>query len=49
MPPDGKLEASGSLWMSCAPENFSMTTPPLSNVRNASCFSAVEPVCGWNQ
>ena len=49
MPPDGKLEASGSLWMSCAPQKRSMGWPSSSKVRKASCFSAVSPVCGWNQ
>ena len=49
MPPDGKLEASGSLWMSCAPLNRSMGRPSSSKVRKASCFSAVSPVWGWNQ
>src|SRR5687767_1651722 len=48
-PPDGKLEASGSLWISCAAENASIAWPFSSNERNASCFSAVSPVCGWNQ
>src|SRR5476651_1037776 len=48
-PPDGKLEASGSLWMSCAPVNFSIGFVLSSKLRKASCFSAVRPVCGWNQ
>jgi hypothetical protein len=49
IPPDGKLEASGSLWMSWAPLKRSMGRPSSSKVRKASCFSAVSPVCGWNQ
>ena len=49
IPPEGKLEASGSLWMSCAPEKRSMGRPSSSKVRKASCFSAVRPVWGWNQ
>ena len=48
-PPDGKLEASGSLWISWSPVNCSMATFCSSKFRNASCFSAVSPVCGWNQ
>jgi len=49
MPPEGNEDASGSLWMSCAPEKRSMGRPSSSKVRKASCFSAVSPVCGWNQ
>jgi hypothetical protein len=49
MPPEGKLEASGSLWISWAPLKRSMGWPSSSKVRNESCFSAVRPVCGWNQ
>src|SRR5262245_41016191 len=49
IPPEGKLEASGSLWMSCAPLKRSMGEPCSSKVRKASCFSAVSPVWGWNQ
>ena len=49
MPPDGKLDASGSDWMSCEPEKRSIGVPSLSMWRNASCFSAVAPVSGWNQ
>src|SRR6185312_17060712 len=48
-PPDGKLDASGSLWINCSPVNDSMGWRSSSNDRNASCFSAVRPVCGWNQ
>ncbi len=49
MPPDGNEDASGSLWMSWAPLKRSMGCPSSSKVRKASCFSAVRPVCGWNQ
>src|SRR5688572_9566613 len=49
MPPEGKLDASGSLWMSWAPLKRSMGRPSSSKVRKASCFSAVRPVWGWNQ
>src|SRR6185369_2391589 len=49
MPPDGNEDASGSLWMSWAPLNRSIGIPSSSKVRKASCFSAVSPVCGWNQ
>ena len=34
--------------MSCAAPNASIGWPS-SNERKASCFSAVSPVCGWNQ
>src|SRR5712691_1035497 len=49
MPPEGKLLASGSLWINCAPLKRSIGIPSSSKVRKASCFSAVRPVCGWNQ
>ena len=49
IPPDGKLDASGSLWMSWAPLKRSIGWPSSSKVRKASCFSAVRPVWGWNQ
>jgi len=35
--------------MSILPENSLMTRPSPVGVRNASCFSAVRPVMGWNQ
>src|SRR5690242_15388612 len=35
--------------MSCSPENFSIGVLFSSKLRNESCFSAVSPVCGWNQ
>ena len=34
-------------WVS--PLNDSIGDPSSSSWRNASCFSAVSPVCGWNQ
>jgi len=49
MPPEGKLDASGSPTMSWPPENFSMALPSFIGLRKASCFSAVMPVSGWNQ
>ena len=49
MPPEGKELASGSPTISELPENFSMATPSPLTERNASCFSAVDPVSGWNQ
>jgi hypothetical protein len=35
--------------MSWAAEKASIAWPFSSNERKASCFSAVSPVCGWNQ
>jgi hypothetical protein len=35
--------------MSCDPVNDSIASCLSSNERKASCFSAVSPVCGWNQ
>ena len=49
MPPDGNDEASGSDWISCSAVNDSTAPLFASSVRKASCFSAVSPVCGWNQ
>ena len=49
MPPEGKLEASGSPTISWLPENFSMALPSAMGLRKASCFSALIPVSGWNQ
>ena len=49
MPPDGKLDASGSPRTSSLPENSSTALPSLVGERNESCFSAVMPVSGWNQ
>jgi hypothetical protein len=46
---EGKLDASGSLWMSCEAVNVSIGCRSSSNERKASCFSAVRPVWGWNQ
>jgi hypothetical protein len=52
-PPDGNELASGSLCVSCEPENFSSTlsSPASCTLRSTklSCFSAVRPVIGWNQ
>jgi len=49
IPPLGNELASGSAWMSSSPENSVMGWPLLSMPRKESCFSAVEPVSGWNQ
>ena len=49
MPPDGKLEASGSPRISSLPLNSATALPRSVGVRNESCFSAVMPVSGWNQ
>ena len=48
-PPEGKLEASGSPFISSLPENSIITLPSGAGDINASCFSAVIPVRGWNQ
>ena len=51
MPPDGKLDASGSPLISSLPENSTTALPSLLllGFRKESCFSAVMPVSGWNQ
>ena len=49
IPPFGKLDASGSCWISNFPENRSMTFPSSPNSMKPSCFSAVPSVSGWNQ
>jgi hypothetical protein len=49
MPPVGKLEASGSPRMSSLPENSAIAVPSPLGPKKESCFSAVEPVRGWNQ
>src|SRR3954447_22304624 len=49
MPPVGNEEASGSPWMSSLPENSAIATPSPVGLKKESCFSAVEPVSGWNQ
>ncbi len=49
MPPEGKLEASGSPWTSSLPEKVMMAVPSASGSRKESCFSLVMPVSGWNQ
>ncbi len=48
-PPDGKLDASGSPWINSFPLNSVTAPPPLFGVMKLSCFSAVDPVSGWNQ
>src|SRR4029079_8520536 len=49
MPPEGKLDASGSPLISSLPANSATARPSLVGDRNESCFSAVMPVIGWNQ
>ena len=49
MPPDGKLDASGSPLISSLPLNSAMALPSPLGERKLSCFSAVMPVSGWNQ
>ena len=49
MPPEGKLEASGSPRTSSLPLNSAIAAPASVGDRNESCFSAVRPVIGWNQ
>ena len=44
----GKDEASGSPWISSLPENSASAVPSPAGPKNESCFSAVEPVSGWN-
>jgi len=46
MPPDGKLDASGSPLINSFPENSVTALPSLEICRNESCFSAVIPVSG---
>src|SRR5437660_4019933 len=46
MPPEGKLEASGSPLINSLPENSATALPSLVGARNESCFSAVIPVSG---
>ena len=48
IPPDGKLDASGSPLISSLPENSIITLSPTGEIK-LSCFSAVMPVIGWNQ
>ncbi len=48
-PPDGKLEASGSPFISSFPLNSMITVPSGWADMKLSCFSAVMPVRGWNQ
>ena len=49
MPPEGKLDASGSPLMSLLPEKVIRMPPPSFGLMKLSCFSAVMPVMGWNQ
>src|SRR6188508_2333030 len=49
MPPDGKLDASGSPLTSSLPRNSAIAEPSDAGDRKESCFSAVIPVSGWNQ
>jgi hypothetical protein len=49
MPPDGKLEASGSPLINSLPRNSAIAVPSFVGDRKESCFSAVMPVNGWNQ
>jgi hypothetical protein len=49
MPPVGNDDASGSPRISSLPENSVIAEPSPSGPKNESCFSAVEPVSGWNQ
>ena len=49
MPPDGKLDASGSPFTNSLPLNSATARPSAVGLRKASCFSAVIPVIGWNQ
>ena len=49
MPPEGKLDASGSPRTSSLPLNSATARPSEVGFRNESCFSAVIPVIGWNQ
>ena len=46
MPPEGKLEASGSCCTSSLPENCSIIPPLPSCSMKASCFSAVPSLSG---
>ena len=46
MPPEGKEDASGSPRINIFPENSLKTWPSGVGARNASCFSAVNPVMG---
>src|SRR3954452_12726359 len=49
MPPVGNDDASGSPWMSSLPVKSAIALPSPVGAKNESCFSAVEPVSGWNQ
>jgi hypothetical protein len=45
-PPLGKLEASGSPWVSVLPANSAIEEPSPAGSKKLSCFSAVSPVSG---
>ena len=49
IPPDGKLDASGSCCTRFLPSKVSIIPPLPSYSINESCFSAVDSVKGWNQ
>src|SRR3954451_18141034 len=49
MPPVGNDDASGSPWMSSLPVKAAIAVPSPVGAKKESCFSAVEPVSGWNQ
>src|SRR3954468_19115932 len=49
MPPVGNEEASAPPWISSLPENSAIAVPAPVGAKKESCFSAVEPVSGWNQ
>src|SRR5690349_18856644 len=46
IPPDGKLDASGSPLINSLPRNSAMAVPSAVGDKNESCFSAVMPVIG---
>ena len=46
MPPFGNEEASGSCCTNKSPSKRSMALPGPMGLKNASCFSAVDPVKG---
>jgi len=48
-PPLGNEDASDSPTMSSLPENWDIAEPSPAGTRKLSCFSAVDPVSGWNQ
>ena len=48
VPPEGKLDASGSPTIRFLPVSCMMTLSPEGSIK-LSCFSAVRLVRGWNQ